>query len=74
MSARITENVLIAVLLTCSEHTLHKVVDIAQDDPKTFSISLSLRAKRLYLNTLQYRDREFSAELLLVIEDGTVLC
>ena len=60
------------VLLTCGEHTLYKVVDIAQYHPKALSITLALGAKRLYLNALQYWDREFPAELLLVMEDGTV--
>ena len=61
------------VPLTCGKHTLYKVVYIAQYDPKALSIALALGAKRLYLNALQYWDREFSAELLFVMEDGTVL-
>jgi hypothetical protein len=65
---------LIAELLTCGEHALHKVADIAQDDPETFSIALALRTKRLYLNALQYRDWEFPLQLLLIIEHGTVGC
>lgn len=39
-------------MLTCGQHALHKVLDITQDDPIALSISLALRAKRLYLNAL----------------------
>lgn len=55
-------------LLTSSQHTLHKILDVAEHDPEAFCYAL-LACQRFDLDTLKNR---LLHSIIWVIENGTV--
>jgi hypothetical protein len=58
-------------LPTCGKHALNKVLDVAQDDSKSFRITRALRSKWLDLDTLAYWHWEVPLNSVGIVEDST---